>query len=54
MSDDTPARDPQLLERLYRVPLERPLGHDLLTVMANLLAHVLQVSDRQPAEDLHE
>jgi hypothetical protein len=52
--NDNAARDPQQLEQLYRVPLERPIGSDLLTVMANLLAHVLQVSDHHQSGDRHE
>jgi type III secretion system FlhB-like substrate exporter len=35
--------DPQLLEELYRVPLERPIGRELFAVMASLLTHVLRV-----------
>jgi type III secretion system FlhB-like substrate exporter len=42
--DDVPlAQDRQLLEQLYRVPLDKPVGPELFTVMASLLAHVLQV-----------
>jgi hypothetical protein len=38
-----PPTDAQVLEQIYSVPLERPLGRELFTVMASLLAHVLHV-----------
>ena len=39
------------IEQLYDVPLERPVGRDLFTVMAYLLSHVLSVShNKQPQE----
>lgn len=52
--DAAPTRDPHLLEQLYRVPLERPIGRELFTVMATLLAHVLRVSDLNQPENRHE
>jgi type III secretion system FlhB-like substrate exporter len=36
-------RDPQLLEQLYRVPLDKPIGRELFAVMASLLTHVLRI-----------
>ena len=40
--DALPPPDAQVLEQIYSVPLERPLGRELFTVMASLLAHVLR------------
>jgi type III secretion system FlhB-like substrate exporter len=37
------APHPQLVEQLYSVPLETPIGRELFVVMASLLAHVLNV-----------
>jgi len=49
--EDLPViRDPALLNQLYRVPIDRPIGRELFPIMAVLLAHVLRV-DRQPQED---
>jgi type III secretion system FlhB-like substrate exporter len=39
-------QDRQLLEQLYRVPLDRPIGRELFTVMASLLTHVLTIDRR--------
>ncbi len=49
-----PAPDPQMLEEFYSVPLERPLGRELFTVMAALLAHVLQVDNLEQPGSVHE
>jgi hypothetical protein len=49
-----PAPDPQVLEEFYSVPLERPLGRELFTVMAALLAHVLQVNNLEQPGSAHE
>jgi hypothetical protein len=47
MSEDTPGCTvAPALEEIYCVPLERPIGRELFTVMASLLAHVLSV-DRE-------
>jgi hypothetical protein len=43
--------DPQQLEQLYSVPLEKPIGRDLFTVMAYLLTHVLNVSNLEQPEE---
>ena len=42
LENERPPPDAQVLEQIYSVPLERPLGRDLFTVMASLLAHVLR------------
>jgi len=48
MTPDTPP-EAQVLEQIYSVPLERPLGRELFSVMATLLAHVLQINElKQP------
>jgi type III secretion system FlhB-like substrate exporter len=48
--DDLPVvRDPALLNQLYRVPMDQPIGRELFPIMAVLLAHVLRL-DRQPQE----
>jgi type III secretion system FlhB-like substrate exporter len=36
-------RDAALVEQLYRVPMDAPVGRELFPVMAMLLAHVLQI-----------
>ena len=46
--------DAQVLEQIYSVPLERPLGRELFTVMASLLAHVLHVNKLIQTGSLHE
>jgi type III secretion system FlhB-like substrate exporter len=49
--DDLPVvRDPALLNQLYRVPIDQPIGRELFPIMAVLLAHVLRL-DRQPQEE---
>jgi len=35
--------DPQLVEQLYRLPVDAPIGRDLFTAMAALLAHVMRL-----------
>ena len=40
-------RDPTLVNQLYRVPLDQPIGRELLPVMAVLLAHVLRMDRSQ-------
>jgi len=46
--DDVPVmRDPALVNQLYRVPIDQPIGRELFPVMAVLLAHVLRI-DRAP------
>jgi type III secretion system FlhB-like substrate exporter len=49
--DDLPVvRDPALLNQLYRVPMDQPIGRELFPIMAVLLAHVLRL-DRQSQEE---
>ncbi len=44
---DTPiVPDPQLVNQLYKVPLDSPIGAELFPVMAALLVHVLHVDQR--------
>lgn len=38
-------RDERLVEQLYRLPLDAPIGRELFPVMAALIAHVL-IADR--------
>lgn len=40
-------KDPQLVDELYRVPLDTPIGRELFPVMAAVLVHVLQVDKAQ-------
>ncbi len=42
-------RDAELVEQLYRVPIDAAVGKELFPVMAALLAHVLYV-DRKTLE----
>lgn len=42
-------RDPSLVNQLYRVPMDQPIGRELFPVMAVLLAHVLRL-DRETQE----
>ena len=45
--EDLPVvRDPELLEQLYRVPVDATIGKELFPVMAALLAHVLFVDGK--------
>ncbi|HEY4211195.1 MAG TPA: EscU/YscU/HrcU family type III secretion system export apparatus switch protein [Steroidobacteraceae bacterium] len=39
-------RDAELVEHLYRVPVDAPIGKELFPVMATLLAHVLFVDGK--------
>ncbi len=45
---DGPAvvRDAGLVDQLYRIPIDAPIGRELFPVMATLLAHLVTV-DRQ-------
>jgi hypothetical protein len=54
LENERPARDPQVLEQIYSVPLERPVGRELFTVMASLLAHVLHVNELNQPGSPHE
>lgn len=35
--------DPALVQALYRVPMDAPIGRELFPVMATLIAHILNV-----------
>lgn len=35
--------DPALVQALYRVPMDAPIGRELFPVMAALIAHILNV-----------
>ena len=48
VSGDVPViHDPALVNQLYRVPLDQPIGRELFPVMAVLLAHVLKLDRNQ-------
>jgi len=49
-----PPPEAQVLEQVYCVPLERPLGRELFTVMASLLAHVLHINELNQPGSPHE
>ena len=36
-------RDTALVDQLYRIPIDAPIGRELFPVMATLLAHVIQL-----------
>src|ERR1044072_4178080 len=36
-------KDPQLVNELYRLPLDAPIGRELFPVMAALLAHIIRL-----------
>ena len=36
-------RDAALVDQLYRIPIDAPIGRELFPVMATLLAHVVQL-----------
>ena len=36
-------RDAALVDQLYRIPIDAPVGRELFPVMATLLAHVVQL-----------
>jgi flagellar biosynthesis protein len=40
-------QDASLVDQLYRVPLDAPIGRELFPVMALLLAHVLQIDQHR-------
>ena len=40
-------RDPGLVEQLYRVPIDGPIGRELFPVMAVLLAEVLDLDQHE-------
>lgn len=40
-------RDAALVQALYRVPIDTPVGRELFPVMAALIAHVLNVDSSQ-------
>lgn len=40
-------RDAGLVQALYRVPIDAPIGRELFPVMAALIAHVLSVDSSQ-------
>jgi type III secretion system FlhB-like substrate exporter len=44
-------RDARLVEQLYRIPIDAPIGRELFPVMATLLAHVVQL-DRFTQEQI--
>ena len=44
-------RDAALVDQLYRIPIDAPIGRELFPVMATLLAHLVQV-DRHMQEKL--
>ena len=43
-------KDPALLQALYRVPVDHPIGRELFPVMAALIAHVLSVAADRTTE----
>jgi type III secretion system FlhB-like substrate exporter len=40
-------KDPQLVNALYRVPMDTPIGRELFPVMAALIAHVMRIDQAQ-------
>jgi hypothetical protein len=54
IENEMPPADAQVLEQIYSVPLERPLGRELFTVMASLLAHVLHINKLSQTGSPHE
>jgi type III secretion system FlhB-like substrate exporter len=51
-SDPPPVvRDAALVDQLYRIPIDAPIGRELFPVMATLLAHLVQL-DRHMQEKL--
>jgi len=40
-------QNPALVQALYRVPMDAPIGRELFPVMAALIAHVLTVDSSQ-------
>jgi len=49
--DTVIVKDAALTDRLYRVPIDAPIGRELFPVMAVLLAHVLQVDRERTGSD---
>lgn len=43
-------RDAGLVEQLYRIPIDAPIGRELFPVMATLLAHVVQLDHLQTSQ----
>ena len=43
--------DPELVEQLYRLPVDAPVGRDLFTAMAALLAHVMRLDHGRTAHE---
>jgi type III secretion system FlhB-like substrate exporter len=52
-SSEAPAvvRDAALVDQLYRIPIDAPIGRELFPVMATLLAHIVQL-DRHMQDKL--
>ena len=44
-------RDAALVDQLYRIPIDAPIGRELFPVMAALLAHIVQL-DRHMQDKL--
>jgi len=44
-------RDAALVDQLYRIPIDAPIGRELFPVMATLLAHLVQL-DRHMQDKL--
>jgi type III secretion system FlhB-like substrate exporter len=44
-------RDAALVDQLYRIPIDTPIGRELFPVLATLLAHLVQV-DRHMQDKL--
>ena len=40
-------RDAALVDQLYRIPIDAPVGRELFPVLATLLAHVIQLDRHQ-------
>ncbi|HEU4653034.1 MAG TPA: EscU/YscU/HrcU family type III secretion system export apparatus switch protein [Steroidobacteraceae bacterium] len=40
-------RDRELVDALYRVNVDSPIGRDLFPVMAALIAHVMKIDNKQ-------
>jgi type III secretion system FlhB-like substrate exporter len=43
-------KDPQLLQQLYRLPMDAEIGPELFQLVAALLAHVFAVEQRLKEE----
>jgi flagellar biosynthesis protein len=44
-------KDPQLLEQLYRLPMDGTIGPELFQLVAILLTHVFAIEERLRGED---